>query len=182
MSQIYKSLTSGPVPPTVATSYVTDVNSPAIPAGNVLNVYGNDTVDNVDSGLQTDGSSGSNTLTVQLSNRETGTLTTSDDTPTTIISFTMPALAGTYYVYGNVEAYEAGTPSGGAYSFSGGYLTDGVTSSELGTEFHDTFQSAALLTSDISLSASGNNVIVTVIGVIGLTINWNALLEYRQVN
>lgn len=39
MSQIYKSLSSGPVPPSVATSYVTD-SGVAVPAFNILNVLG----------------------------------------------------------------------------------------------------------------------------------------------
>lgn len=182
MSQIYKSLASGPVPPTVPTSFVTDVNSPAIPAANILNDIGGNTTANNNNGIRTDGSSGGNTLTTQLTNRQTATITTADATPTALLTFALPAVAGTYYVFGNVQAFTNTGPAGGAYSFSGGYLTNGATATELGTEFHDTFQSAALLTSDINLSASGNNVVLTVIGVVGLTIDWNSLLEFRQVN
>lgn len=182
MSQLYKNLAAGPVPPGVPTSFVTDVNSPAIPAANILIEIGGQTTANNDKGVRTDGSSGSNTLTVQLTNRQTATVTTSDATPTTILTFALPAIAGTYYVYGNVQAFTLTGPAGGAYSFSGGYITSGASSTELGTEFHDTFQSASLITSDISLSPSGNNVLVTVTGVVGLTIDWNALLEFRQVN
>ncbi len=182
MSQIYKSLASGPVPPTVATTYVTDVNSPAVPAANILNVLGGQTIADYNLGLRTDGSSGGNILTVQLTNRATAVTITTDGTPTTIITFALPAVAGTYYVYGNVQAFTSTGPAGGAYSFSGGYLTNGVAATELGTEFHDTFQSAALLASDIALSTSGNNVILTVTGVAGLTIDWNALLEFRSIS
>lgn len=182
MSQVYKSLTAGPVPPAVPTTFVTDVNSPSVPIANIENVLGGTISTNNDDGVQTDGSSGSNTITIQLTNRLTGTLTTNDATLTPIITFVLPALAGTYYVYGNIQAYTATGPSGASYSFSGGYLTDGATATELGTEFHDTFQSASLITSDIFLSASGNSVIVTVQGVAATTINWNALLQFRQVN
>lgn len=176
------SSTSGPVPPQVPTSFVTDINSPAIPAANILNEIGGQTSANANFGIRTDGSSGSNTLTVQLTNRQTATVTTADATPTTLLTFSLPAVAGTYYVFGNVQAFTSTGPAGGAYSFSGGYLTNGASATELGTEFHDTFQSAALLTSDIFLSPSGNNVVLTVQGVAGLTINWNSLLEFRQVN
>jgi hypothetical protein len=182
MSQFFIDASAIAPPPVVATSFVTDVNSPAIPAANILNEIGGNTTANADFGIRTDGSSGSNTLTIQLTNRQTATVTTADATPTTLMTFALPAVAGTYYVYGNVQAFTSTGPAGGAYSFSGGYITTGAAATELGTEFHDTFQSAALLTSDIALSASGNNAILTVTGVAGLTINWNALLEFRQVN
>jgi hypothetical protein len=166
----------------VPTSFVTDVNSPAIPAANILNEIGGQTTANNNNGIRTDGSSGSNTLTIQLTNRMTGTVTTTDATPTSIITFALPAVAGTYYVFGNVEAFTSTGPAGGAYSFSGGYLTSGAAAIELGTEFHDTFQSVSLITADISLSAVGNTVVVTVQGVLATTINWDAILEFRQVN
>ncbi len=182
MSQIYKSLAAGPVPPTVATTYVTNVNSPAVPAANILNVLGGQTATDNNLGLQTDGSSGGNILTVQLTNRMTAVTITTDATPTTIITFALPAVSGTYYVWGNVQAFTNTGPAGGGYSYSGGYLTNGVAATELGTEFHDLFESASLSASDITLSVSGNNVILAVTGVAGLTIDWNALLEFRSIS
>lgn len=181
MSQVYKSLTSGPVPPAVATSYVTDVNSPAIPIANILDVFGSDTSTNNDNGLQTDGSSGSNILTVQLTNRQTGTVTTTNATLTTIITFSLGATPGTFYLFGNIQAFNSSGPAGGAYSFSGGYRTDGATATEIATEFHDQFEDVALVTTDIFLNTSGNNVLVQVQGVAATTINWNSIIEFRKV-
>lgn len=40
MSQIYKSLVSGPVPPAVATSYLLDDGNSAVPVANILKVLG----------------------------------------------------------------------------------------------------------------------------------------------
>jgi hypothetical protein len=173
---------SGPIPPTVATSYVTDVNSPAVPAANILNVPGGSTTTNNDHGIQTDGSSGSNTLTIQLSNRQTGTVTTADATLTTIISFPLGATPSTFYVYGNVQAFNSTNPAGGGYSYSGAYRTDGATATELGTEFHDEFEDPVLTGSDIFLNTSGNNVLLQVQGVAATSINWNALIEFRKVS
>lgn len=172
---------TGPVPPTVATSYPTDINSPAIPAANVLNVFGDFVSSDNDNGIQTDGSSGSNTLTIQLTNRMTGVVTTTDATLTTIITLPLGATPGSFYVWGCINAFNSSSPGGGAYSFSGGYRTDGATATELGTEFHDTFEDASLTGVDIFLNTTANNVLVQVQGI-GLSINWNALLEYRKVN
>jgi len=61
MSQIIKNLASGPVPPSVATSYVTD-NGTAIPAANILNVNGGP-------GISTSANpNGSNNLLISLDN------------------------------------------------------------------------------------------------------------------
>lgn len=57
MSQIIKNLASGPVPPSVATSYVTDSGT-AVPAANILNVLGG-------TGTTTSGSGNTITVTVQ---------------------------------------------------------------------------------------------------------------------
>ena len=169
---------AGPVPPSVPTSFVTDSGT-AVPALNILNVLGNDTTSNNDNGISSIGSG--NTVTYQLTNRQTGTVTTADATVTTILTVPMGATPGTFYVYGNVQAFDGVTPSSAAYSFSGGYRTSGVAATELGTEFHDTFQDSTLSTSDIFLTTSANNILVQVQGIVALSINWNAILEYRQV-
>ncbi len=56
MSQIYKSIASGPIPPSIATTYHTD-SGDAIPALNILNVYG-------DIGCSTSGTG--NTVTIKV--------------------------------------------------------------------------------------------------------------------
>jgi hypothetical protein len=179
MSQFYQGVVAGSLPPAVPTSFVTDSGT-AIPVANILNVLTDQTSSNFDKGM-TDTGSG-NTVTTFLTNRATGSLTTADATKTTILTFPMSATPGTFYVYGNIVAFNSSVPSSGAFSFSGGYRTDGASATELGTEFHDTFQDAALVTADIFLDVSGNNILVQVQGVVALSINWNCLLEFRQVN
>lgn len=173
--------TSGPVPPTVATTYVTDVNSPAIPALNILNVIGGTSTANTNSGIRTDGSSGSNTLTVQLTNRIIGDVTTTNATPTTIITFALGATPGVYTFTGDITAFDITDTAGASYGIISGIRTTGAAAVEIGTQFNTNFEEAAMITADIDVTTSGNNVIFTVTGVAGKTIDWDALFNYRFV-
>jgi hypothetical protein len=178
MSNGYILQSAGNLPPAVPTTFTTDSGN-AVPVANILNVLTNDTTSNFDNGI-TDTGSG-NTVTIFLTNRATGTVTTADATLTTVISLPMGAAPASIYVYGNVLAFNSSTPASGTYSFSGGFRTDGATATELGVELHDEFEDPALVSADVFLSASGNNIILSVQGVAASSINWNALLEYRMV-
>lgn len=173
---------SGPVPPTVATSYVTDVNSPAVPALNILNVFGSDTTANDDDGIRTDGSSGSNTLTVQLTNRIRVTATTSDgggQTQTVTIFTPTVSTAITFVV--SVTGYDAtnnevaGGELVGIARRSGGGVTVVV-----GT--NDTFDEsdAGLTASDWDIVTDGTLIQAQFIGVAGRSIAWSAVFIYNQ--
>ena len=178
MSQFYIGTTAGALPPTVPTTFQTP-NGSATPDNNVINFAATDSTTNNDNGIYVQASG--STVTYVLSNRATGTAATTDGTLTTIITLPLGAIPGTFFVDGNVQAFNASGPASGCYSFSSGYRTDGITAIELGTEAHDTFEDAALTASDIFTGVSGGSAILQVQGVAGLNINWNAELVYRQV-
>lgn len=174
---------SGPVPPTVATTYVTDVNSPAIPAANILNVLGNDTTANNANGLQTDGSSGSNTLTVQLTNRLQGTTSTVGLTNSDIITFSLGATPAAFKFHFEVTAFESTTPAGLGYSIEASARTTGAAATIISTPDADEDEDVVLENeADWSVVASGNNVILRVTGVTGFTLNWSAVGYYIMVS
>lgn len=164
--------------PSVATSYVTDSGT-AIPVANILNVLANDTSSNNDNGIQTIGSG--NTVTIQLTNRVTGTVTTTDATPTVCASLTLGAVAAVYLLEGDAVAFDVTDTAGGAYSFAGATRTDGATSTTFGSEFINQFEEAAMAASNVILADSGNTVQVQVVGIAGKTIHWSVQFTYRLV-
>ncbi len=175
------STSSGPVPPTVATSYVTDVNSPAIPAANVLNVLGNDITTNNINGIQTDGSSGSNTLTVQLTNRFYGTASSVNAANADIITFPLGASQKVYRFEFKIAGVNPATGDGVGYSLFASAKTNGAAATLIQTPFQDNDEDAALIGATMSFVASGNNVILRANGVAGLTINYVATGNYLVV-
>ncbi len=174
------STTSGPVPPTVATKYTADDLTTATPSSNNLNLFSSETNANNDNGIRSIASG--STVTYQLTNRITGTVTTTDATPTTLVSLSLGATPGTYTVTGNLCAYDLTDVAGGSYDYEGAAITDGVTATELGSETRNIFESAAMATSDFSFGVSGNTASIVVTGIAGKTIHWSALFNYRFVS
>ena len=171
-----------PIPPTVATRYITDVNSPAIPSGNDLNVLGNDTTDDDPDGIRTDGSSGSNTLTVQLTNRLTGTGTSINAATSDIVTFALSVAGATSYRFNfYVVGRDTATGDTVGYSVDGTAKTTGAAASMVATPFIDNDEDASLVTADIDLIALGNNIILRATGVAGQTITYKAVGLYMVV-
>lgn len=171
-------INTGVIPPVVPIEFDTDFNSPAIPAANILNVFGSQVNINNVAGIQTDGSSGGNTLTIQLTNRLFGTATTTDGvTPVTVYTFSLPT-DGTYFFTTNVIAYDVTSNLSAAYaSYRAIRLTAGVAtliSAQTNFISEEGILSAASAVNGIS----GGSVNLTVIGAAGETIHWRALTTY----
>lgn len=181
MSQIIKNLASGPVPPSVATSYVTDVNSPAIPAANVLNVIGGSSIVNTASGIRTDGSSGSNTLTIQATNLQNTAVTTTNATPTVLSTFTMPAVPAVQNYEYKISAFNTTDSLGAIYLVIAGARTTGVAASSLNTADITTIEEGTMSGCLVTFGVAGNTVTITVTGLAAKTINWASQLKYTQV-
>lgn len=190
LSQFFVGSSSGGVvPPTVATSYVTD-NGTAVPAANTLIINGKDSNINNDNGIivkgGVSGTGTSNEVDIILTNRITGSVTTTNATPTTLVSLSLGSIPGTYYVAGDLIAYNT-TDSifpdsiGAAYSFSGAATTNGVTAFELGSDEKDIFEDPSMESCDFNIGVTGNSAFIEVIGISGKSINWSCLLTYRYI-
>lgn len=171
----------GFIPPTVASTYTTDINTPAIPAANILIVTGGSSTVNNNNGVRTDGSGGSNTLTVQLTNRLSGTGSTVGAVNTDLITFALGATPGVYIFEFEICGFESSTPAGVGYSVFGTVRTTGAAAVLVGTPDKIVNEEVALLGCDVNLVVSGNSAIVRATGVAPLTISWRSLGQYTLV-
>ena len=180
MSQIYKAITAGVLPPVVATTYVTDVNSPAIPAANILDVFGNDTTANNVNGIQTDGSSGSNVLTVQLTNRLQGSTTTVGAVNGDVVTF-IPTVIGTYALEYRAAAYNTTSSLGAGYSLFGAVRFDGVNSNICDLFDPIDNEEGTMNNTNLDVVVSGASIILRAGGYAAQTINWSAVGLYTFI-
>jgi hypothetical protein len=180
MSQFYQGVVSGSLPPVVPTSFVTDSGT-VVPAANVVNINGSSTSSNNVNGIQVIANpAGSNNELVQLTNRIQGSVTTANNTVTTIITFVLPA-TGTYSFDINIAAYNTTDTSGASYSLFVGFKSVGGVASKLNLEDKIVNEEASMILCNTSVTFSGNSVLVQVTGLVGKSIDWNAVGTYTYV-
>lgn len=171
----------------VAQNFVTDVNSPAIPSGSNLNIIGGESIINTMHGIRTDGSSGSNTVTIQLTNRLSGSVTTTNATPAAVITFPMTAgnlgsSTGVCTFDIQIAGYNLTDKQGVGYFISGSILTFGGSTSIIGIPDKVVNEGTGQTAADANLIASGNNAIIQVTGIAAKTIDWRSVATYVFVN
>jgi hypothetical protein len=177
LSQIYKSLVSGPVPPTVATSYVTD-DGVAVPIANILDVFGGTLTLTNDNGIQTNAGPAGNQLNVNLTNRTQNRIVTTDATNQTLDSFSLSASDASYCFDIEIACYNVTDDLAASYSIFGGVRSTSSVAFLIGVPDKIVNEEAGMLTCDANLVVSGNNAIIQVNGIAGKTINWNCVITY----
>lgn len=184
MSQIIKDLTSGPVPPAVPTSFVTQ-DGTAVPAANILIVNATDSIENNSNGVITKGgvvgTGTSNELDVVLTNRIHVTATTSDGGgQTQNVTVMTPVNASAVEFSTSFIGYDtANNEAAGGYQEGIARALGGVVS-VVGT--NDSLDEAdpGLVSVDWNIVASGANLQAQLVGVAGRTINWTVLFTFTQ--
>jgi len=181
VSQIIKSLLSGPVPPDVPTSFITD-DGTAIPLVNILNVDGLDSIENNNDGIVTRANPDlGNNLEIILTNRISVTAITSDGAgQTQTVTLMTPTNAtaiefnSSFIGYDSANDEAAGGAQEGIARKSAGAVT------VIGTNDSFDESDAGLLTVDWDIIASGGDLIARFIGVAGRTIVWRCTFTYIQ--
>lgn len=148
-------------------------------AGGNVNILASSSSSFNEAGITTVGTA--NTLTVTLTNRVSGQVTTANATPTAVITFALGAVAAVYTLSGFTTARSTATGEGASYFFESSFRTDGATATEIGTESSTFFEDASLTSADTTIVASGNNAVITVTGVLATTIHWDGILTFRRV-
>jgi hypothetical protein len=128
-------------------------------------------------GITIVGTPGSNTLTASLQNSEIGTGQTIGATTDDVITVAL-STAGTYTFEVRVAAWESSGPYSAGYSKNAVIRSDGVTATLIGDSDGFGHTDTALDDADVNIIASGNNAIIRVLGVAGLTINWGVFSVY----
>jgi hypothetical protein len=175
----------GPTPPAVPTQFTTDINGPAIPVANNLNVYGQTYEDNIQNGLFTNGVG--DTLYIGLSNRIVGSVTTVGATTSPIVTFnSFFAGVGTYTMEFRIAAYNTTATEGAGYSVFGTVRYDGVNSNLCGTpdkivNEEGTMANPSPNGANVTMTVSGADVLINGVGYTGQNINWVAVGLYTYV-
>ena len=184
MSQIFKAVSGGVLPPQVPTTFFTQDGS-GVPAANILIVNGIDSTEDNDNGIITKGgvigTGTANEVDVVLTNRITGSGSVTDVTDADLLTFPLAVTPTVYRMFFDVVGRETTTGDGVGYSLFICAKTDGITASVVKTPFDDSDEDTALKSALCTIIASGNNIIIRVTGVAGTTITYKCVGTYVAV-
>ena len=119
---------------------------------------------------------GPGSIDLSVANELLGTTTTTGAVTSDVITVPLGAVPGTFQFEARVKAYDSVTPSGSGYNIYSTFRTDGTTATLIGNQ--DVYNEDPILNdADAYFIASGNDAVLQVLGVTGLTINWSAETE-----
>lgn len=155
------------------------------PTANNINVTGATSTSNNSNGVTTVGTIATSNLAITLTNRITGSVTTSDGTTaTTLLSFPLGAVAGTYNFNIQVVGYNVTDSLGAGYTIDYIVRTNGAAATSFGIP--DIFFNEETTMSGVNVAFSvtiiANTFTVRVTGLAGKTIDWLGLAQYIFVS
>lgn len=183
MSNIFKAITAGSLPPVVPTSFNTQ-DGTGVPAANVLIINGDDSTENNANGIISKGgvvgTGTANEVDIVLTNRLVGSVTTAGLVTSAIITFT-PTVIGTYTIECRISAYNTTSSLGSGYSLFGSARFDGVNSIVCGTVDRIVNEEGTMSSANATFTVSGADIIISGVGYAAQNINWNAVALYTFV-
>jgi hypothetical protein len=169
-------------PPDVPTQFTADDSTIGIPVGNNLNLVSRISFDDDDDFIRTTADpNGSENFLIEVTNRFVDTLTTTDATTTPLNTFSFN-MQGTYQIETYIVAYNVTDNIGACYRVFAGILTDGVAvATKISTEDKIVNEQSGMENCEVTVSTSGNDVLIQVTGLAGKTINWKSNGSYISV-
>lgn len=157
-----------------------NTGGPVPPTANNINLIGGQTSNNDLNGITVAGNAGTSTEVFTLTNRISGSVTTSNATPTTIASFSLGATPAVFTFDIQIACFNATDVNGDGYFISGSARTDGATATLCGTPDKIVNEEVAD-TADANMIVSGNSIIIQATGIAGKTHRWKTLATYIEV-
>lgn len=195
MSQQQFFVTAADLPPGVLEQINTQLGN-ATPIAHVIIMNGKTSTENNSNGIITKGgvagTGTQNEVDIVLTNRATGSGTTTAFTALTIITLPLGAVPGVYTFDISIAGFAktgVGAPLGCGYTIVGSVRTDGTTATLIPLQVVDHFEEGALGTgtlTDAALDVTANSALVVVTGktdgAAGFVIDWVATLNYTFVS
>jgi hypothetical protein len=152
----------------------------------VLIVNADDSTENNDNGIITKGgvvgTGTSNEVDIILTNRITGTATTTDDaTPQTLTSFSAGATPGTYLLEIKIVAFNDTDDLSAGYSSTSVIRATGAAAIEISADPGIISEELTMTGVVVQNQITGNNIETIVTGLAGKTIRWFSLINYIKV-
>lgn len=149
-------------------------------ANNINIIGGQDatvSVSNNAAGITVAGNAGTNTETIILTNRLQGTVITTDATPTTLLTFPLGAVPGTYVFNITISAFNSTNTLGAGYVTSQVIRTTGVAGVAIGITDAFLAEEGGMTACVVQYTIVGNNMVlqVTGLGPAVRTIDWIAV-------
>lgn len=179
MSQAGPLTTGGtPPPPGTDISFDLDVGM-TTSVGSVMNVVGVSDFDENDNGIYTNANPNlSDNTEIVLSNRRVDEDSVTGAVTEDLFTQDLGGVAGTYNFQVYITGFEATNPAGCAFTIFGSIRTTGAAATLFITQDIISDREAALLDANAELIVSGNDALIRVTGVAGLTINFKVLATY----
>lgn len=146
------------------------------PATQNINLVG------INGGILTSGNAGTFTESIYLTNYSQQTTTTTNATPDTSMTIALGATPGVYTFDINVSSYNLTDTLGAGFSLFGTIRTTGAAGVMAGVPDKIVNPEGAMSASDVNLTISGNNAVISVLGIAAKTINWRTIIFYTFVS
>lgn len=159
-----------------------DTGGPVPPTANNIFVIGGSSSENNTNGITVAGNAGTSTEVFTLTNRISGTATTTDAvTPVVLTSFALGATPATYLLEIRVIAYNVTDALSAGYTSTSVIRTTGAAASEISANPGVIEEEGSMSGVTVSNFIVGNTVETEVMGLAGKTIDWRALTTYIMV-